>query len=229
MLEVTTVHVELDGHATQAVGILVYGHAVQLLVGIHHGVLLSFEVDAYVEASKKVPPKEIRLETADSTWFHFKTDIFNRLVTYSTDKNLAANLTTVTADRAFEIIRMNKAGEKPLTLAPEEDDAKKARPKAEFGDILGDDDLTRFDKKKKRKRKNPGKASGEDPARKPEKQKSNDKPKNTDKPKSEKPTDAESSGPAPKRRDKRPPRKPRAARKDGGGADNTANSNAPQK
>ena len=189
---------------------------------------LNFEVDAYVEASKKVPPKEIRLETADSTWFHFKTDIFNRLVTYSTDKNLAANLTTVTADRAFEIIRMNKAGEKPLTLAPEEDDVKKARPKAEFGDILGDDDLTRFDKKKKRKRKNPGKASGEDPARKPEKQKSNDKPKNTDKPKSEKPTDAESSGPAPKRRDKRPPRKPRAARKDGGGADNTANSNAPQ-
>lgn len=120
---------------------------------------LNFEVDTYVEASKKMPPREVRLETADVTYFHFKSDIFNRLVTYSTDKSLAANLVTIDADRVFEIIAMNKAGEKPLTLMREAD--VKPKEKGAFGDILGDDDLTRFDnKKKKRKNKKKPKPEG---------------------------------------------------------------------
>ena len=114
---------------------------------------LNFEVDAYVEGSKRVPGKEIRLETADATYFHFKTDIFKREITYSTDKNMAANLVTISADRAFEIIALNKSGEKPLSLRPEGD--AKPREKAAFGDILGEDDLTRFDKKKRKKKKKP--------------------------------------------------------------------------
>ena len=113
---------------------------------------LNFEVDAYVEAVKSLPSKEIRLETADATYFHFKTDIFRRLITYSTDKRMAANLVTIDAERVFEIIAMNKAGEKPLTLAVEKDEAK-PKEKAAYGDLLGQDDLTRFDKKKKKKRK----------------------------------------------------------------------------
>lgn len=117
---------------------------------------LNFEVDAYVEASKKMPPREVRLETADATYFHFKSDIFNRLVTYSTDKNLAANLVTISADRVFEIISLNKAGEKPLSLIPDQGD-KKAKPKSDFGDVLSDeDDLSRFDRKKKKRRKPQG-------------------------------------------------------------------------
>ncbi len=120
---------------------------------------LNFEVDTYVEASKKMPPREVRLETADATYFHFKSDIFNRLVTYSTDKSLAANLVTIDTDRVFEIIAMNKAGEKPLTLMREAD--VKPKEKGAFGDILGDDELTRFDnKKKKRKNKKKPKPEG---------------------------------------------------------------------
>lgn len=112
---------------------------------------LNFEVDSYVEASKHVPPKDTRLETADATYYHFKIDIFKREITYSTDKNLAANLMTIPASRAFEIIALNKSGEKPLSLKPEGDE--KPREKTAFGDILGEDDLTRFDKKKKKKKK----------------------------------------------------------------------------
>lgn len=186
---------------------------------------LNFEVDAYVEASRKVPPKEVRLETADSTWYHFKTDIFNRLVTYSTDKSLAANLTTISADRAFEIIKMNKAGEKPLSLVHEDKVNGKPVANTEFGDILGDGDLTRFDKKKKRKRKNGGGGSAAESAPKAEKQKNNDKPRNPDTPKAEK-TAGQGGDNAPKRRERRPSRKPRAACKDGGNADNSGNSNA---
>ena len=51
---------------------------------------LNFEVDAYVEASRKMPPREVRLESADATYYHFKSDVFNRTVTYSTDRNTAA-------------------------------------------------------------------------------------------------------------------------------------------
>ncbi len=113
---------------------------------------LNFEIDTYMEASKSMPPREARLETADNTYYFFKSDLFNRTVTYSTDKKIAANLVTLSADRVFEIIAMNKAGEKPLSLLPEGDE--KPKPKAEFGDILGEeDDLGRFDKKKKKKKK----------------------------------------------------------------------------
>ena len=118
---------------------------------------LNFEVDAYVEAVKSLPSREIRLETADATYFHFKTDIFRRQITYSTDKRMAANLVTIDADRAFEVIALNKAGEKPLTLESEEQQARPKEAKA-YGDLLGQDDLTRFDKKKKKKRKPKAKA-----------------------------------------------------------------------
>lgn len=113
---------------------------------------LNFEVDAYVEASRKMPPREARLETVDGTFYHFKSDIFSRTITYSTDKSMPVNLVTIDAERVFEVIAMNKAGEKPATLLRDTD--IKPREKGAFGDILGDDDLTRFDKKKKRKKKN---------------------------------------------------------------------------
>ena len=113
---------------------------------------LNFEADAYVECVKRLPAREIRLETADATYFHFKTDIFKREITYSTDKSVPANLVTISADRAFEIINMNKNGEKPLQL--QADGTKTEKPKGEYSDLLGQDDLTRFDKKKKKKNKN---------------------------------------------------------------------------
>ncbi len=113
---------------------------------------LNFEVDTYAEAVKRMPSKDIRLETADATYYHFKTDIFKREITYSTDKSVPANLVTIDVQRAFEIIAMNKEGEKPLKLQREGEDVEKAQLK-EFGDIVGQDSLTRFDNKKKKKRK----------------------------------------------------------------------------
>ena len=120
---------------------------------------LNFEVDAYMESLKKLPPKEIRLETADNTYFHFKYDVFRREITYSTDKSTAANLVTISAERAFEIIALNKAGEKPESLLTDEE--KAAAEKTPYNDILGQD-ITRFDSKKKRSRgKKGGKESKE--------------------------------------------------------------------
>jgi cell fate regulator YaaT (PSP1 superfamily) len=109
---------------------------------------LNYEVDNYVEAGKHLPGKDIILQTQDADYHLFKSDILAGLVTYSTDKNLAANLETITAERAKEIIEMNRKGEKPLTL--DEDSAKKTETK--HVDLAGGD-ISRFDKTKKKKKK----------------------------------------------------------------------------
>lgn len=115
---------------------------------------LNFEVDTYVETVKRLPAKNIRLETADATWYHFKTDVFKREITYSSDKSIAANLTTLDADRVFEIIALNKEGKKPATLLRDAEAAEAAASsRANVNDLLDQNELTRFDKKKKKKKK----------------------------------------------------------------------------
>ena len=117
---------------------------------------LNFEIDSYIEASKKLPPRNVRLETADSTYYHFKTDVFKGEITFSTDKNFAANLVTLDPQRVFEIMALNKEGQKPLTLKA--DGSDKEDPRSAYNDLLQQDELTRFDhKKKKRKKKNKSK------------------------------------------------------------------------
>lgn len=112
---------------------------------------LNFEVDTYVENLKHMPPKDTRLETADATYFPFKQDVFKHEITYSTDKAMPANLVTITAQRAFEIIAMNKEGEKPLNLLPDGEERSDNRKR--YNDILGQDNINRFDNKKKKKKK----------------------------------------------------------------------------
>src|SRR5574344_1651108 len=77
---------------------------------------MNYEVDAYVEAQKRFPSREIQLETFDSTFFFFKADILKGQITYSTDKNFLANAVTISTKRAFDIINMNRRGEKPESL-----------------------------------------------------------------------------------------------------------------
>ena len=111
---------------------------------------LNYEVDNYVEASRKMPPKDAVLETADGEFYQFKVDILAGLITYSTDKNLASNLETITAERAKEIIELNKNGEKPLSLM----ENGKVKESSKHIDLLNESDLSRFDKAKKKKKKN---------------------------------------------------------------------------
>ena len=114
---------------------------------------LNYEADTYVEAFKKLPPRDVQLETADATYFFFKADILALQVTYSTDKRLAANLVTIPAERAHQVIEMNKAGEKPIAL-DEEMRQEEKRPV----DLVEQEDLTRFDRTR---RKRGGKKRGE--------------------------------------------------------------------
>ena len=114
---------------------------------------LNYEVDAYVECQKRLPSKEITLETLDATYYYFKADILKGEIIYSTDKSFLANEVTLTARRAFEVINMNRRGEKPEKLN-DNGMHEPARPK----DLLEQESVTRFDKsrnsKNRKKKKN---------------------------------------------------------------------------
>ena len=110
---------------------------------------LNYEVDDYIEAGKKMPNRDAVLQTQDNDYYLFKTDILAGLVTYSTDKNIAANLETITAAHAKEVIEMNRRGEKPLTL---QEESSKPAPTRQSIDLT-DGDINRFDKSKKKKKK----------------------------------------------------------------------------
>ncbi len=109
---------------------------------------MNYEVDCYVEASRKLPSREIVLTTMEGEWFFFKADILTGMVTYSSDKKTAANLTTITAARAKEIIAINREGKKPDSL---DDRVQETAPQSL--DLATQDDLTRFDKRKKKKKR----------------------------------------------------------------------------
>lgn len=109
---------------------------------------LNFETDLYAEASRQLPPKDVVLFTQDAQYFQFKVDILSKKITYSTDKHLAANLVTISAARALEIISLNKQGIKVERLDIE---TQAEKPKKEYVELVGQDSLTRFDKSKRKK------------------------------------------------------------------------------
>ena len=146
---------------------------------------LNYEVDDYVEAGKKIPSREVMLQTLDSDYYLFKTDILAGLCTYSTDKNIAANLETISAERARQIIEMNKRGEKPENLCED----GKAQPERPI-DLLADTDISRFDKSKKKKKK---------PAQNRQRQ-----PRNNDQPRNEQPRNEQQRGPRPYKQGQQP-------------------------
>lgn len=112
---------------------------------------LNYEIDQYVEAHKQLPSQEIPLETLDGSFFHFKTDVFSGMMTYSSSKSMAANLVTVSKERVFEIIQMNKSGMKPKNLNESEKEQPKQRN--EYNDVLETESITRFDDGRNKRKK----------------------------------------------------------------------------
>lgn len=106
---------------------------------------LNYEVDCYVEAQKRLPSREIELETKDGVFYFFKADILSNQITYSSDKNIPANLCTIAGKRAFEIIGLNRKGIRPDKLIEEESTKRESKKST---DLLEQESLTRFDRRK---------------------------------------------------------------------------------
>jgi len=111
---------------------------------------LNYETDVYVEAQKDIPSKDIILDAKECSYYLFKADIFKRQMTYSTSKDFLANAVTIPVERAKQIIALNKRGIRVDSLS----EVIEVEQKREFGDILSQDGLTRFDRSKKSKNKN---------------------------------------------------------------------------
>ena len=163
---------------------------------------LNYEVDDYVEAGRRIPSREVVLQTQDGDYYLFKSDILAGIITYSTDKNIAANLETITADRAKLIIEMNKRGEKPVSL---QEDGRQ-RQTGKHVDLLAGENINRFDKaKKKKKKKKPQDSLG---IKKPQDAKPQDTKSQEVKPQENKPRENKPQEPLQKKSHDGQPRKP---------------------
>ena len=112
---------------------------------------MNFEVDTYAEAGKRLPPRDATLETRDATYYQVKSDILTGQLVYSTDRHLFVNAQTISTKRAFEVIQMNRKGEKPGSLL----DLRTAAPLTEIPvDLATQESLTRFDGRRGDHRRN---------------------------------------------------------------------------
>lgn len=113
---------------------------------------LNYEVPVYEEAVKKLPSRHQTLETKDATYYFFSSDPIKGEITYSTDSHRPMNLQTISAKMARDIIEMNCRGEKPISLGGKQSSSELIE--IDYQNVVGQDDLTRFDKKKNNRNRN---------------------------------------------------------------------------
>ena len=111
---------------------------------------LNYELDVYIEAQRSFPNSDIQLETVDGTIYHKKTDIFKRIRWYAFDKKSTLNQFPVNVERVFKIIEENKKGNKPELIISQT--MKEVVSEPEFENVVGQDSLTRFDRKSKKRK-----------------------------------------------------------------------------
>ncbi|MFT7152992.1 MAG: cell fate regulator YaaT (PSP1 superfamily) [Alteromonas macleodii] len=107
---------------------------------------LNFELDSYLDALKGFPSQKTKLETQKGTAFTMKVDIF-RGIMWFTFRDDPSNFIEVPIERVKEIQQMNKDGEKPAMLVEKEYVAVPV-VKHDYENVVGQDDLTRFDRPK---------------------------------------------------------------------------------
>jgi cell fate regulator YaaT (PSP1 superfamily) len=77
---------------------------------------LNYELSSYIDAQKDFPNTSIPLETEQGQVFHQKTDVFKRLMWYSSRRDMPSEIVCLSVDKVREIIAMNKRGEKVKKL-----------------------------------------------------------------------------------------------------------------
>lgn len=110
---------------------------------------LNYEVDSYLDAQKDFPPTNVKLETHEGNFLFIKSDVYKRTFWYTLESNTPSGQIGLPVERVHEIIRMNRRGQKPEKLINPGESSNNA-PKApnEYGNVVGQDSLTRFDKPK---------------------------------------------------------------------------------
>lgn len=115
---------------------------------------LNYELDMYMEAIKEFPSTNIKLHTKKGVAYHLKTDIFNRIMYYVYDDAVVGGApVALDVDTVHEIIASNKSGEKFDDLREYEFETEVEVKEEAYSNVVGQDSLTRFDRKNKGRRK----------------------------------------------------------------------------
>ncbi len=112
---------------------------------------LNFERDAYVDALKSFPDSTVILKTKKGNAIHQKSDVYKKLMWYAYE-NESSSMMSLTVQKVKQIIDMNQGGKLPEELENFVSEVSVTEPKTEFENVVGQDDLNRFDKKKKKRR-----------------------------------------------------------------------------
>jgi len=117
---------------------------------------LNYELDQYVEAIKDFPPNDTILKTKKGEATIQKIDIFKRKIWFSY-RDSGMDWVPLDVEKVKELMAKNKGGELPEAL---EDFNLVVDNKPEYSNVVGEESLSRFDhknRKKKKRRKNQNK------------------------------------------------------------------------
>jgi len=106
-----------------------------------------------LEELEKFPKSDIKLKTEKGIAICQKTDIFKGLMWYAYEGEWM-NWHKLTAAQANEIIKLNNENKTVASLEEYAISLTDEHTKNEFENVVGQDSLTRFDKPKRKKKRN---------------------------------------------------------------------------
>lgn len=143
---------------------------------------LNFELDSYVDALSDFPSSNTILETEKGRAFCIKIDVFKKKMWFAYVDNSMAWYDLDVAE-VKKLMKINSKGQKSIPL--EELKSFTGADKVETVDLIQENNLDRFEKKKpnKHRNKNTGNNRAEQVTKEPEAQKDNNKPEKSNAPK----------------------------------------------
>jgi len=109
---------------------------------------LNFELDGYTEALKDFPSTKVQLKSKGGNAKFVKLDVFKGVLFYF-NSDSPGDLLELSIDSANKIIELNNKGETPENF--KDYTVELEQKEASFEDVAAQDNIHRFDKKKKSK------------------------------------------------------------------------------
>lgn len=108
---------------------------------------LNYELDQYVESYREFPSVNTRLRLPKGDAVHFKTDIFKQVMFFVYENQHGEAPFPLHVDAVKEIIEQNKKG---IVIEDLDDfmEEEVVVPDTDFAQVVGQDSLTRFDKRR---------------------------------------------------------------------------------
>jgi cell fate regulator YaaT (PSP1 superfamily) len=110
---------------------------------------INYEASLYIDAQKHFPDLRGPLEFKDGNAYLQKCDILKGIMYFSYEPHSMINLFPLSGQRVRDIMAMNRKGIKPDSLKDKESELHET----DFVSAVGDDSISRFDEKRRPKRK----------------------------------------------------------------------------